>query len=440
MSIFKAYDIRGVYPSQINEEIAYKIGKSFVTFTKTKQVVVGIDARISSPQIFDSLVKGLTEQGADVINIGLVTTPMFNFVQAHFKYISGIMITASHNPKEYNGLKMNSEDATPLTEETGIKEIEKLVEENNFVEVLDKGSVSKKNHFEDYFSFIVDLVKKDISKLKIVVDASSGSIGPICKQVFSKLNVNYVPLNFEPNGDFPSHDPNPLKKDSQEETKKVVLKEKADFGCLFDADADRIIFIDEYGKTIQSDFVAALITKKVLRDKPGGKVLYDCISSRIIEKTIVDNGGVPIVTRVGRSYIYLTAKKEDVLFGAEASSHYYHQEVYHSDNGLLTLLKIMELLIEEKKSLSMLVEPYKIYAHSGEVNVGVEGKDEKIKLIAEEFKDGKQSRLDGISVEYDNAWFNVRKSNTEPLLRVRIEGKNKESVDDMKRRILEIIA
>jgi phosphomannomutase len=442
MSIFKAYDIRGIYPEQLNETLAYNIGRAFVTFTNAKQVVVGYDARLSSESIFEAVTKGMIDQGANVVNIGLTSTPMFNFTHAHFGYQTGVMVTASHNPKEYNGFKMNVEGATPLTGDSGIKDIEKLALLGEFVDVKIKGTISEKDHLDEYVDFMVGLVKRDLSTLKVVVDASSGAVGNICKKVFKKLHINYIPLNFEPDGNFPSHDPNPLKGDSQKQAQNAVKAEGADLGCLFDADADRIIFVDETGTTIQPDFVAALVAKKALKDSPGDKVLYDCISSRIIPKTIKDNGGIPIVVRVGRSYIYLAAKQNDVIFGAEASSHYYHREVYHGDNGVLTLLKLMELLVDEQKPVSELVKPYQIYVHSGEVNLEVESneiKDAKIAEITEKFSDGEQSTLDGIGVIYDDVWFNVRKSNTEPVLRLRIEGKTKEAMEDMKNKLLDIV-
>lgn len=440
MSIFKAYDIRGIYPSEVNEQLAYKLGRAFVVFTKAKQVVVGYDARLSSEKIFDSLTKGILDQGANVVNVGLCTTPMFNFIHAHFKYQTGIMVTASHNPKEYNGFKLNTFDATPLTGDSGIMDIKALVEKDVFEQSAEKGLLTEADHFEEYVDFMVGLIKEDLSTLHIVVDGSSGPVGRICEAVFMKLGIDYVPLNFEPDGNFPSHDPNPLKGDSQELAKRKVLEEGADFGCLFDADADRIVFVNELGKTVQPDLIAALLVKKALKDNPGGKVLYDCISSRSVQKVIDDFGGKGIVSRVGRSYLYLTAKNEEVVLGSEASSHYYHPEVYYSDNGLLTLLKIMELLVYEQVSLSDAVKPFDIYFHSGEVNLEVKDKEAAVERIKSEFSDGKQSVLDGISISYDNVWFNVRPSNTEPLLRIRIEGTSEKMVNEFKEKILRIVS
>lgn len=440
MSVFKAYDIRGIYPSQIDKELAYKIGRGFVTFIGAKEVVVGHDARLSSPELSTSLIKGITDQGADVVDIGMVTTPMFNFVHAHIGYETGIMVTASHNPKEYNGFKMNRQGAEPLTGESGIQDIKELVEKNEFVAVDKKGRVHKKKHLQDYTSFVSELVRKDlrkdIEKLRVVVDVSNGVAGNTCTEVFRKLNISHFPLNFDPDGNFPNHDPNPLKGNSQEQTRQMVKEQEADLGCIFDADADRIIFVDDKGNTIIPDIVAALISKRVLKNNKGEKIIYDCISSKIIPKTIKDNGGIPIVTRVGRSYIYQSAKKEDVIFGLEASSHYYYREVYHSDNGLLTLLRMMELIVEEGKPISEIAKPFYKYSQSGEINLEVDDKDGKIEEIAETFSDYDISRLDGIEVDTGDVWFTVRKSNTEPVLRIRIEAETEELVENMKEKLL----
>jgi len=437
MNIFKAYDIRGIYKEELDEELAYKIARAFVKFTDTKQVLIGRDARIGSENIYPHIAKGLTDAGADVIDIDLCTTPMFNFVQAHHKYEAGMMVTASHNPKEYTGAKLNTVDAMPLTGETGIKDIEEMTK-GDFPETEAKGTVEEKDFLDEYVNYMIKLAK-GTGKLKIVVDASNGFAGIITKKVFEGTDSEIIPLNFKPDGNFPGHDPNPLKGDSQTQTKEKVVAEKADFGCLFDADADRIIFVDEKGETVQPDFIAAAVSELSLKENPGDKILFDCISSRIIKKTIEDNGGVALVTRVGRSFIYSTAKEKDVVFGAEASSHYYHREVYHSDNGLLTLLKMMRIVTQNNKPLSEVIAPYAIYAHSGEVNIKVEDKEKSIDAVKEKFSDGKQSFIDGVSVEYGDVWFNVRQSNTEPILRIRLEGTNKDFVNDMKEKILGLL-
>jgi len=440
MSIFKAYDIRGVYKKELDEELAYKIARAFVVFTGAKQVLVGRDARIGSEAIFPHVLKGLTDQGADVINMGLSTTPMFNFTQAHHKFEAGLMVTASHNPKEYTGMKINTVGASPLTGESGIKEIEELIKSNkDFPSPEMQGGIEEIDFLGEYVNYILSLAK-DTGKLKVVVDASNGFAGVISNLVFSNIESEIIPLNFEPDGNFPGHDPNPLKGDSQIQAKEKVKETGADFGCLFDADADRIIFVDEKGQTVQPDFIAAAIAKYSLKISPGDKILFDCISSKVIPKTIEENGGVPIVTRVGRSFIYLMAKEKDVIFGAEASSHYYHREVYHSDNGLLTILKVMKIISLEQKPLSEIVAPFNIFAHSGEVNIKVQDKEKSIAKVKEEFSDGKQSFMDGISVDYEDVWFNVRQSNTEPVLRIRIEGKNKALVEETKQKILKLVS
>lgn len=444
MGIFKAYDIRGVYPTELNEDIAYKIGRAFVVYTKAKQVLVGRDSRLSSQPLKEAMVKGIVDQGADVVDIGLATTPMTNFLHAQYNYETSMQITASHNPKEYGGCKMNTRDAEPLTGDEGIPEIRALVEKNIFSDAETKGVITKKDHISEYVEFLVGLVKEDITQLHVVVDASNGPVGKIAEKVFEKLGVQFVELNFEPDGNFPGHDPNPLKGDSQVQAKKLVAEARADFGCLFDADADRIIFIDEESQTVKPDLVAAMLSGELLKESPGDKIIVDCFSSHVVKEAIEKAGGKPIIMRTGRSFIYQQAKQEDVLFAAEASSHYYHREVYHGDNGLLTLLKVMEIVVKEKKHLSKIVKPFDTYHDTNQINVPVAGDaKEAVKKVADDFKDYEQNDMDGVSVflndEYET-WFIVRPSNTEPLIRLRVEGKNAEKVDELKEKIMGLVA
>lgn len=444
MGIFKAYDIRGIYPSEINEDIAYRIGRAFVSHTKTKQVLIGRDSRLSSQPLKEAIMRGIIDQGADVVDIGLATTPMTNFLHAHYKYETSIQITASHNPKEYGGCKMNTHDAEPLTGDLGIPEIKELVEKDDFPAPKTKGVITKKDHLVEYVDFLAGLVKEDLTPLHVVVDASNGPVGKIAERVFDKLGIQFVELNFAPDGNFPGHDPNPLKGDAQVQAKKLVAETGADFGCLFDADADRVVFIDEEGKTVKPDLMAAMMAGELLKENPGDKILIDCFSSHAVKEAVEKSGGTPIIMRTGRSFMYQRARREDVLFGAEASSHYYHREVYHGDHGLLTLLKVMEIVVRENKSLSSIIKPFDTYIDTNQINVPVAG-DAKaaVQKVAAAFKDFEQSDMDGVMVSLDDGhetWFIVRPSNTEPLIRLRVEGKDAAKVEEIRKRVEGLVA
>jgi len=296
-----------------------------------------------------------------------------------------------------------------------------------------------REHLSDYVLFLEELVKHARKGLRIVVDASNGPVGGICDEVLGKLGIEYIPMNFTPNGNFPGHDPNPLKGNSQDPARQKLLEEKADFACLFDADADRVVFIDEMGKTIPPDHLAAVIAEDAVRRKHGGSVVVDCISSRAVGEAVKRAGGEIIISRVGRAFILKEAKSHTTVFSAEASSHYFHPEAYHIDSGVVTLLRVIEIVTQKNMPLSQIVKPHAHYAQSGEVNVTVKDKDVSIAAITEEFSDGEQSTLDGISVSYPTVWFNVRPSNTEPLLRLRVEGMSDKIVASTLEKIKEIV-
>ena len=440
MGIFKAYDIRGIYPDELDDDTAYKIGRAFVTHTKARQVMVGRDTRNSSPRLHQALIKGVTDQGADVVDIGVATTPMTNFLHSHKGYETSIQVTASHNPKEYGGFKLNTRDAEPLTGDEGIPAIQALVEKNEFPALERKGTVTERDHLEDYATYIAGLAERDLTDLDVIVDASNGPVSLVAEKVLKKLDITYTPLNFTPDGDFPGHDPNPLKGDAPDQAKAKVKETGADFGCLFDADADRAVFVDERGETISPDLIGAVLASHALKQYPGDKVLYDCFSSHVVKDAVEKAGGKGIVMRTGRSYIYQRARAEDVAFAAEASSHYYYREVYHGDHGLLTLLKVMEIVANMQKPLSEIVKEYDTYTNTGQINVPVKGDAKQaIEKVAATFQDGEQSRIDGITIEYPDAWLIARPSNTEPLIRLRVESKDKEKVEELKQRVMEVV-
>jgi len=458
MSIFKAYDIRGVYPKELNEEIAYSIGKAFADFMNVseiakpisehaqkptvfdiKKILIGRDMRLSSDSLFRSLSQGIIEQGCDVINIGLCSTPMCYFACNFLKADASIMITASHNPKEYNGFKFTRKQAIPISADTGIKEIEKLFEKNKFKKAIKKGEMTRKEIMNDYVKHVLKFIKNKNAKLKVVIDCGNGIGGIETREVFKHLKCKITEMYFEPDGNFPHHEANPLKEENVKELRNKVIQEKADLGIAIDGDADRVFFISNTGEIIPSDFITCLIAKTYLKEKPGETILYDLRSSWITKETIKDNNGNPIMSKVGHSFIKEQLRKTNAIFGGELSGHFYFRDNFYSDSGIIAILKIIDLIATEKKKISELIEPLKKYFASGEINLEVKDKDAKIKELGKKYKKGKISWLDGVRVEFEDWWFNVRPSNTEALLRLNLEAKSKKLMEEKRDEILNII-
>ncbi|MBN2422787.1 phosphomannomutase/phosphoglucomutase [Candidatus Woesearchaeota archaeon] len=442
MSIFKAYDIRGTYPEQLNKEIAYKIGRAFVSFLGCKNVVIGKDMRTSSDELEEGLIQGALVQGADVISIGLCTTPMMYFTVAKFNYDSGIMITASHNPAEYNGLKLVREASIPLSEDTGIKEIEVLVKKNKFPLPASKGKIIQKSDIlDDYIlnALSFSTIKK-LKKFKIIVDYGNGMGALVAKKFFTHLNCKVIHLYEELDGRFPNHESNPLKEENLRDIKKEIKKQKADLGIAFDGDADRLFFIDENSNVVSCDKINALVAESLLKEKPNQKILYDLRSSKIVPETVEKNKGWPIVCRVGHSFIKAKMREENAKFAAELSGHFYLQDNYYFESPFFMIIKMLEILTEKKKKLSELIKPLNKYYGTGEINSEVKDKDAKLKELTEKYRDAKKIFfLDGISIEYDNWWFNVRPSNTEPLLRLNLEADTEKLMEQKRDEVLNII-
>jgi phosphomannomutase len=427
-SIFKAYDIRGIYPKDLNEETAYKLGKAFVVYNNVKEVVIGRDLRKSSDLIYENLSKGIIEQGANVIDIGISSTPMFYF--AARTHESGIMITASHNPAKYNGFKMCKKNAIPIYGEM-IQELKNLILKNEFY-VSEKGNIIKKDIIEDFIKFNLSEYDDKGKELNIVIDAGNGMAGFTYPKVFDKINtIKYTPLYFDIDLSFPNHEANPLKLENVKDLIEIVIKEKADFGVAIDGDCDRCMFIDEKGNYISADLITALIGQELLKNNKGKTILYDLRSSWSVKEALYD--GNPIMCRVGHAFIKQQMRQTDAIFAGELSGHFYYKELANTESSIITILKIAELV--KNKPLSELIKPLKKYYASGEINFEVENKDEKMKEIAEIFKDGNVLWLDGIKIEYNDFWFNIRASNTEPLLRLNLEAKTKEKMEEMLNKI-----
>lgn len=438
--IYKAYDIRGVYPDEINGEIMYRIGRAFAEFLKKGNVVVGRDMRTSSEILFKHITEGLTDGGLTVINVDLISTPMFNFATAHYGYDAGLMITASHNPAKYNGVKMCLKNAIPINYDTGINQIEKLVEIGDFsAKTAKKGDFLSKDIREDYVRHVLGF-KKHIKDLTLVVDAGNGMAGYTVPQVFKHIKCNLIPLYFELDGTFPHHEANPLKPENVVDLQKAVIQHKADLGAAFDGDADRIMFVDNNGETIPCDLMTALISEEFLKHHPGEIILYDLRSSKIVPEIIKSRGGIPHICRVGHAFIKKQLREEDGIFAGELSGHTYFKDNFYTDSGIIALIMVLNLVSSTDKTLAELIEPLKKYFASGEINSTVKEKTAKIKEIESRYSDGdKISLLDGLRVEYPDWWFNVRESNTEPVLRLNLEANTKEKMEQKRDEILRII-
>ncbi|MFC1789624.1 phosphomannomutase/phosphoglucomutase [Patescibacteria group bacterium] len=442
--IFRAYDIRGKYPEEINEEVAYKIGRAFVDFLNKKnksklKIIVGQDMRLSSPSLSKAIIEGIIKGGADVIDVGLSTTPMTYFGVVAYSFDGGISVTGSHIPKDYNGFKLVREKATPISEKSGIKDIKKLAMEGSFVE-KPLGKISKKKILNDYINHSLRFKKEKINNLKIVVDAGNAMGGLILPIFFKKIKCEIIPLYFKLDGSFPNHPPDPLEPKNLIDLQKKMLEVGADLGIALDGDADRVFFIDEKREIIGADFVTALIAKVLLKNNFGEKILYDLRSSLTVKEEIQTNNGIPIISRVGHSFIKEKMRKNNILFGGETSGHYYLRENYFIESTLIVILKVLEIISQEGKPFSEIIQPLKRYFSSGEINFQVKNKEKKINLIREKYKSAKNIyNLDGLSVENEDWWFNVRPSNTENFLRLNLEAKTKELMEEKKKELSALI-
>jgi len=431
-AIFKAYDIRGIYPDDLNEEISYRIGRAFVILLgkKNPKIVVGRDKRLSSDSIFNSLTSGLVDQGAQVIDIGLSTTPLLYFSTAFFNYDGGINITASHNPFNYNGFKLVREGAVPVSGESGIEEIKEMVITNSFEEVK-KGKVIKKQVFKQYKDFnLKGFDLKKIKPLKIIFDTANAVPGAFLPEFMKETKCETEYLFLELDGRFPNHEPDPLKKENILALSQEVLQKKADLGIAFDGDGDRIKFVDEKGEPIDGDLVTCLISKLILKERPGEKILYDLRSSNIVAETIKKNGGLALVGRIGHSFIKERMRKEDIFFAGELSGHYYLKDHFFCECPFFVLFKVLETISLSDQTLSEIILPFKKYFNSGEINFKASDKEKVLRELEKKFETGKVSKLDGLRVDFNEWWFLVRPSNTDPVIRLMIEAKTKEILEE----------
>ena len=458
LGVFKSYDIRGIYPTQLDDRTAELIGRGFVEYLKADTVAVGRDMRVSSQPLFEAFARGIAGQGADVIDLGLTSTDQLYFAVGKFGYPAGAMITASHNPKEYNGFKLCREAAIPLSSETGVFAIRDLVaryvgEEGrpgaqplraagaSPAATSPGGRVMKRDVLPEFIEHCLSFIDpKAIKPLKIVVDAGNGMAGMIVAALFKRLPIAMIPLYFELDGTFPNHPASPIEPENMVDLQRAVREHQANLGAAFDGDADRVFITDERGELVGGDMVTALVAKMLLRHHPGATILYNLICSRSVPESIVAEGGKPVRTRVGHSYIKKIMREQNAIFGGEHSGHFYFRDNYYADSGLIALLFVLELVSTTGQPLSELLRPVNTRFRSGEINSQVADMTAKLRELEAHYRDAETiDHLDGTTISYRAWWANVRPSNTEPLLRLNVEADTPELLSQKRDELLNLI-
>ncbi len=421
-AIFKAYDIRGIYPTDLNEDAAYMIGRAFVTFLKAETVIVGRDMRISSPAIFAAVTRGIMDQGADVADIGMVSTDQYYFACSKLGH-PGMMVTASHNPKEYCGFKMVRQMPYLLSGDEGIQDLRRLVESEEFPAPTRQGQRTAYDFQAEFIEAVLALIDLPaITPLKVIADTGNGMVGPILSKVYARLPVELTGLYLDPDGTLPNHGLDPLMPENRAELQARVVSEGADIGFAFDGDGDRFFAIDDRGEFISGDFLTAILSRYLLEKNPGAKMLYDVRASWAVADGVTADGGIPLVERVGHAFIKRRMAAEGAVFAGEVSGHYYFQAFNYADSGLIPSLYLLELLSKRGVKMSDLLKELEAkYFISGEINSRVADVPATLAAIEARYADATIEKLDGVSVSYDTWHFNVRGSNTEPLIRLNLE-------------------
>ncbi len=445
--VFKAYDVRGLYPAELDEAGAEAIGRAYVEEFEPRRIAVGRDMRLSSPSMQEAFMRGAATAGADVVDLGLVGTEMVYFAVGSLGLEGGAMITASHNPKEYTGMKLVRRGALPVGGESGLLDVRDraLTRSRHGGShrdgTVEEGSLESYDIWPAFVERVLSFVDVSaIKPLKVVVDAANGMAGTMLPPVLERLPVETVRCFFEPDGSFPNHEPNPLLPENREFIVRKTLEEGADLGVAFDGDADRCFFVDDTGEFVPGDFVTALFAASVLAKEPGAKIIYDVRASRAVPETIERNGGVPLVERVGHAFIKARMRKDDATFAGEVSGHYYFRDFSQADTGTVPFLLMLELISKQGRRLSEILEPLRShYFITGEINTPVADVALKLQEIKERYADGRVSHRDGISVDFDDWHFNVRPSNTEPLLRLNLEATSEELMEQKRDEVLSLI-
>jgi phosphomannomutase len=437
--IFKAYDVRGVYPDDLDDDAARRIGAAFAGWAASPSILLGWDCRLSSPALAEAFTEGAIARGVDVVQLGLVATDMLYFASGAMD-MPGAVITASHNPAQYNGLKFCLAAAAPVGEDTGLREIRALAEADDAGEAPTRGTVRTADITDDYVEHALSFIEpSSIAPLTVVADTANGMGGLVVPAVLERLPVKLITLYPELDGTFPNHPADPIDPANQEDLKRAVLEHGADLGLAFDGDADRVFFVDEHAEGVSGSLITALVARSMLQKHPGASIVHNLICSWVVPETIREYGGTPVRTRVGHSFIKQVMAETGAVFGGEHSGHYYFREHFRADSGLIAALHVLQELSKAGQPLSELLQPFRRYFASGEINSTVQDQSGKIEEIAERYADAKQDRLDGLTVEYDDWWCNVRPSNTEPLLRLNAEARTEELLEDKTDEVLQLI-
>ncbi len=439
--IFKAYDVRGIYPAELDEEGAYAVGRAYVEQFEPKQIAVGRDMRLSSPSMAKAVMEGAADGGADVLDIGLVGTEMVYFAVGELGLDGGVMVTASHNPKEYTGMKIVRAGALPVGGDSGLMEIRDraLI---GFGKPQQHGEIREEDIWPEYVLRVLSFVDLDeVKPLKVVIDAANGMAGVMLPPILERIPIEATPYFFEPDGTFPNHEPNPLLPENREFIIGKVREHGADLGVAFDGDADRCFFVDDTGEFVPGDFVTTLLAESTLEKNPGAKIIYDVRASWAVPEAIERAGGVPLINRVGHAFIKQRMREEDAVFGGEVSGHYYFKEYSQADSGVVPFLLMLELISKRGRKLSEILRPLRErYFLTGELNTPVPDVAQKLEELQQRFAaEGRISHLDGISVDADEWHMNVRPSNTEPLLRLNLEARSRDLMERKRDEVLAVI-
>jgi phosphomannomutase len=442
---FKAYDVRGLYPEELNEDIARLIGRGFATYLKVPQVGVSRDMRVSSPALASAFIDGVRDQGTDVIDYGMTATDMLYFAVVRDELGGGAQITASHNPGQYNGVKMVKAGALPLSGDAGIGDIRDMIANDRLpAPAAARGSVTSRNVVGDYVNKVMSFLDPAVIKpFTVVLDAGSGMAGLVAPKLFERLPCKVTKLCFEIDGTFPNHEANPLIEENRRDITAEVIRQKADIGIAWDGDADRCFFIDGSGEFIAGDFVTALLAEAFLLKQPGSTIIYDLRASHAVKDIVARYGGRALMNRVGHAFIKQRMRQEDAIFGGEVTGHYYFRDFYYADNGFIPALLMLELMSKKNQSLRDLLQPFRRrYFISGEINTKLPSMQEvprKLAAIEAHYKDAELARMDGLSVDYPDWHFNVRPSNTEPLLRLNLEAASPALMEQKRDEVLSLI-
>jgi phosphomannomutase len=440
-NVFKAYDVRGLYPDELDEEGAYAIGRAYVEQFQPRQIAVGRDMRIHAPAMQRATMEGAADGGADVVDVGMVGTEMVYFAVDELGLDGGIMVTASHNPKEYTGMKIVRRGALPVGGESGLLDVRDRALAG-FGEVARRGRIEAADIWTGFVERVLSFVDVSaIKPLRVVIDAANGMAGAMLPPILERLPVDAVRCFFEPDGTFPNHEPNPLLPENREFIIRKTIEEKADLGVAYDGDADRCFFVDDAGDFVPGDFVTALLAESILAKEPGGKVIYDLRASWAVPETIELAGGEALMNRVGHAYIKHRMRQDDAVFGGEVSAHYYFRDFSQADSGTVPFLLMLELISKKGQKLSEILEPFRSrYFITGEINTPVADVGRALRDLEERFgAEGSVSHLDGVSVESGDWHFNVRPSNTEPLLRLNLEARSQELMERKRDEVLDVI-